>query len=57
MAPSELEAHLVNHPKIADAAVIGVPDAEAMELPKAYVVLKPCCEMTIEEVQSYVAGQ
>ena len=39
--PAELEALIVTHPAVADVAVIGVPDVEAGELPKAFVVLKP----------------
>ncbi len=41
VAPSELEGYLLGHPDVADAAVIGVPDEYAGELPRAYVVLKP----------------
>ena len=41
VAPSELEGYLLGHPDVADAAVIGVPDDYAGELPRAYVVLKP----------------
>jgi len=37
VAPAELEAILVAHPGIADAAVIPVPDEETGEVPKAYV--------------------
>jgi 4-coumarate--CoA ligase len=55
--PAELEALLLTHSKIADAAVIGVPDDEAGELPAAYVVLRPDTEATAEEIQSWVAGQ
>ena len=36
--PAELEALIVTHPDVADVAVVGVPDDEAGELPKAYVV-------------------
>ncbi|HEY5665021.1 MAG TPA: AMP-binding protein [Ilumatobacter sp.] len=53
--PAELEALLVAHPKIADAAVIGVPDDEAGELPKAFVVTQPGSELTADDVQAYVA--
>ncbi len=55
--PAELEALLLTHPKIADAAVIGIPDDEAGEIPAAYVVLRPDTEATAEEVQEFVAGQ
>lgn len=36
--PAELEALIVAHPAVADVAVVGVPDEEAGELPKAFVV-------------------
>jgi acyl-CoA synthetase (AMP-forming)/AMP-acid ligase II len=36
--PAELEGLLLGHPGVADVAVIGVPDEEAGELPKAFVV-------------------
>jgi len=53
--PAELEALLVSHPKVADVAVIGIPDEEAGELPKAFVVAAPGAELTAEELQAYVA--
>ncbi len=41
MAPAELEALLLTHPAVLDAAVVRKADDEAGEVPKAYVVLKP----------------
>ena len=40
VAPAELEALLVTHPAVLDAAVIRRADEEAGEVPLAYVVLK-----------------
>ncbi len=54
--PAELEALIVTHPAVADVAVIGIPDVEAGELPRAYVVLKPGAEAEAEELQEFVAG-
>ena len=53
VAPAELEAVLLSHPKVADAAVVGSPDEEAGELPKAFVV--PKGEPSAEEILSFVA--
>jgi acyl-CoA synthetase (AMP-forming)/AMP-acid ligase II len=38
VAPAELEAILITHPHVSDCAVIGIPDEQAGELPKAFVV-------------------
>jgi acyl-CoA synthetase (AMP-forming)/AMP-acid ligase II len=40
VAPAELEALLVTHPAVADAAVVPHPDPAAGEVPKAFVVLR-----------------
>ena len=55
VAPAELEALLITHPKVADVAVIGVPDDEAGEVPKAFVAAQPGENVTIEELQELVA--
>ena len=39
VAPAGLEAILLAHPAVADAAVSGCPDEEAGEIPTAFVVL------------------
>ena len=56
VAPAELEALLVTHPKIQDAAVIGLPDERAGELPRAYVVPKPGEKVTEDDVKEFVNG-
>jgi acyl-CoA synthetase (AMP-forming)/AMP-acid ligase II len=55
--PAELEALLLTNDKVADAAVIGVRDAEGEEVPKAYVVRQSGAELTEDEVMSFVADR
>ncbi|MCC3653302.1 4-coumarate--CoA ligase family protein [Streptomyces sp. S07_1.15] len=55
VAPAELEACLLTHPEIADAAVIGVTDEDGNEIPKAYVVRRPGAGTTAGQVMTYVA--
>jgi len=55
VAPAELEDMLRRHPAVIDVAVIGVPDQEAGEVPKALVVRKG--ETSAEELIDFVAGQ
>ncbi len=58
VAPAELEALLLTHPAVADAAVVPSPDEAAGEVPKAFVVLKPnAAGTTHEELLTYVAGR
>jgi acyl-CoA synthetase (AMP-forming)/AMP-acid ligase II len=53
--PAELEALLLTHTCVADAAVIPCPDEEAGEVPKAFVVLKG--EASSKELMDFVAQQ
>jgi benzoate-CoA ligase family protein len=39
-SPIEIEARLVAHPKVLEAAVVGVPDADHLVKPEAWVVLR-----------------
>jgi acyl-CoA synthetase (AMP-forming)/AMP-acid ligase II len=51
--PAELEAVLVSHPAVADAAVIPSPDEEHGEVPKAFVVKR--AEISAEQLMAFVA--
>ena len=55
IAPAELEALLLGHPKVMDAAVIGVLDDEGQEIPKAFIVAAPDSGLTADEVMAFVA--
>jgi acyl-CoA synthetase (AMP-forming)/AMP-acid ligase II len=53
IAPAELEAVLLKHPCVADAAVIPIEHEEAGQVPKAFVVIKG--ETTADAIMSFVA--
>ncbi|KAH8313573.1 hypothetical protein KR067_008300 [Drosophila pandora] len=52
--PAEIEALLLTHDKIKDAAVIGKPDEEAGELPLAFVVKQANVQLTENDVIQFV---
>lgn len=54
VSPFEVEATLVQHPAVLEAAVIGVPDAEGLTKTKAFVVLKPGASATDAELKAFV---
>uniref|UniRef100_A0A1D1Z0P5 4-coumarate--CoA ligase n=1 Tax=Anthurium amnicola TaxID=1678845 RepID=A0A1D1Z0P5_9ARAE len=55
--PAELEALLISHPSIADAAVVPAQDEVAGEVPVAFVVRGGDLELTEDAVKEFVAKQ
>ncbi|MGW9630278.1 AMP-binding protein [Agromyces sp. NPDC055520] len=56
VAPAVLEAVLLGHPSVADAAVIGVLDADGQEVPKAFVVVVQGAELDADVVMAHVTA-
>jgi benzoate-CoA ligase len=54
VSPFEVEATLVQHPAVLEAAVIGVPDAEGLTKTKAFVVLKAGGAASADELKTFV---
>ena len=48
VAPAELEGHILEHPDVADCAVIALPDPYSGEVPLAYVVLTESTARKVE---------
>jgi len=55
ISPFELESVLIEHPAVAEAAVVPSPDATRLAVPKAYVVLAAGYEPTLETASSILA--
>lgn len=55
VAPAELEAVLRRHPRVRDAAVVGVPDRTSGEVPKAFVVTQG--DASADELMAFVAAE
>ncbi|XP_008781908.1 4-coumarate--CoA ligase 2-like [Phoenix dactylifera] len=57
VAPAELEALLIAHPNIADAAVVPMKNELAGEVPVAFVVPKDGFKITEDEIKQYISKQ
>ncbi|GAB0097771.1 luciferin 4-monooxygenase [Sergentomyia squamirostris] len=55
VAPAELEGLIITHPAVRDAAVVGIPDLKAGELPTAFVVKRDNVTVSAEEIANFVA--
>ncbi|CAK7336383.1 unnamed protein product [Dovyalis caffra] len=57
VAPAELEAMLLAHPEISDAAVVGMKDEAAGEVPVAFVIKSEKSQVTEDEIKQYISKQ
>ncbi|KAG8388182.1 hypothetical protein BUALT_Bualt02G0099200 [Buddleja alternifolia] len=57
VAPAEIEALLLNHPYISDAAVVSMKDEQAGEVPVAFVVTSNGSTITEDEIKQFVSKQ
>ena len=57
VAPSILESRLLGSNNILDAAVVGIPDKENGQVPRAFVVLRPGFEETEENVTNLMESR
>src|SRR5215212_3527370 len=60
IGPAEIESCLVKHPAVANAAVIGKPDATRGAIVKAFIVLQAGFEKSeklVEDIQTHVRGR
>jgi benzoate-CoA ligase len=57
VSPAEVEAALVSHPSVLEAAVIGKEDEQKLVKPKAFVVLKPGAQASDEDLKAHVKSK
>ncbi len=57
VSPFEVEATLVQHPAVLEAAVVGKEDADGLTKTKAFVVLKPGAQVSEDELKSFIKNR
>lgn len=57
VAPAELEAMLISHPFISDAAVVPMKDEGAGEVPVAYIVRGNGCKISEDDIKQFISKQ
>ena len=57
VAPGEIEAFLMEHPAVAQAFVVGIPDAKTNEAPVAYVIRKAGATVTEDDLRAWCHGK
>lgn len=57
VAPAELEAMLIAHPYVSDAAVVSMKDEAAGEVPVAFIVRSNGSKITEDEIKQYISKQ
>lgn len=55
--PAEVERILIEHPKIENVAIIGVPDEKWGETGKAFIQVKKGEKLTVEEILNFLDGK
>jgi len=57
VSPFEVEASIMTHPQVLEAAVVGMADTDGLIKPKAFVVMKPGESITNDELKQHVKAQ
>ena len=57
VSPFEVEASIMTHPAVLEAAVVGMADTDELIKPKAYVVLKAGHSLHEDEIKQHVKSQ
>ena len=57
VSPFEVEASIMTHPAVLEAAVIGIDDEQGLTKPKAFVVTQPGQSLTADELKHHVKSQ